>query len=192
MARKLLSTELALLGFLRREPMHGYELYQHLSAASGLWAVWRVKQSQLYALLGKLEKMGYIEATLEPQDARPPRKVYALTETGRAVFAEWLVAPVRRARHMRMEFLAKLYFARLDGVETATALIEQQRCVCQGWRTAVHAGQMPMPERATRAEQSYICMVKTFRLHQIEALLDWLETCQQQIVADAGEAPGAS
>lgn len=183
-APKTLSTELALLGFLRHEPMHGYELYQHLSAASGLWMVWRVKQSQMYALLAKLEAAGYIAATLEPQAARPPRKVYALTDAGNAVFANWLVTPVRRARHMRMEFLAKLYFAQQDGVETALELIQQQRKVCETWLAAVCADARPIPDRATDAEQTYAEMVKTFRQHQIEALLEWLEACRAQVVAE--------
>jgi DNA-binding PadR family transcriptional regulator len=37
-----LSTEYALLGFLRRQPMHGYEIHQQLSDATGLGLVWRL------------------------------------------------------------------------------------------------------------------------------------------------------
>ena len=40
---------LALLGFVRRQPRHGYDIYRQLSQAPELRAVWRVKQSRLYA-----------------------------------------------------------------------------------------------------------------------------------------------
>src|SRR4051812_40584710 len=94
MVRLPLTTEHALLGFLRQQPMYGYEIHQQLSESAGLGLVWRLKQSQLYALLGKLEQEGYIVATLEAQDARPPRKVYRLTGSGHLAFLEWVQTPV--------------------------------------------------------------------------------------------------
>ena len=71
---------LALLGFVRRQPRHGYDIYRQLSQAPELRAVWRVKQSRLYALLARLEGAGLLSATSEPADGRPPRKVFRLTE----------------------------------------------------------------------------------------------------------------
>src|SRR5215207_5283006 len=106
-----LTIEYALLGYVYERPVHGYEIYQQLSAATGLWQVWHLKQSQLYALLTKLEEAQYLAATLQPQDARPPRKIYHLTETGRNAYENWLTTPVTHGRQMRIEFLAKLYFA---------------------------------------------------------------------------------
>src|SRR5438093_383044 len=57
--RQPLTVEHALLGFLQQQPMHGYEIYQHLAGLAGLGLVWQVKQSHLYALLDKLEADGY-------------------------------------------------------------------------------------------------------------------------------------
>lgn len=173
MPRTSLTVELALLGFLRHEPMHGYELYQHLSGASELWMVWRVKQSQMYALLNKLEKAGYIRATLQPQASSPPRKVFHLTEAGHKVFLDWISSPVLRARHMRMEFLAKLYFAQREGDERACHLIDQQLAICESW----FENQRAQAEQRDDA-QSFAWVVGQFRIHQIESLLDWLEQCR--------------
>src|SRR5690606_38475614 len=75
--------ELALLGFLRPEPKHAYAIHQELSSPTGLGPVWQVNLSQLYALLGKLQEAGYLLATSEPQENRPPRKVFHLTDDGR-------------------------------------------------------------------------------------------------------------
>src|SRR5262245_48213282 len=114
-----LSTEFALLGFLRQQPMYGYEIHQKLLEATGLGLVWRLKQSQLYALLIKLEREGFVTVTLEHQEARPPRKMFELTEAGRNAFLDWVQQPVAQGRKLRLDFLAKLYFARFEGVEVA-------------------------------------------------------------------------
>ena len=71
--RAPLSTAYALLGFVRHEPMHGYQIYRRLSDTPELKAVWRMKQSHLYALLSRMEEEGLLEAKREIQDARPRR-----------------------------------------------------------------------------------------------------------------------
>jgi PadR family transcriptional regulator AphA len=182
-APTLLTIEHALLGFVYEQPAHGYEIYQRLSAPTGLWAVWRMKQSQLYALLGKLEEAHYLVATLQPQETRPPRKMYALTDSGRAAFLHWVNSPVARGRQMRVEFLAKLYFAYQYTPDAAHQLLEQQLDTCQRWLAELQ--QQAPPNRET---QPFAYAVHQFRLHQIESFLAWLTTCRQAHVA-AGEAP---
>ena len=55
MVRRPPGIELVLLGFLREGPMHGYQIFQMFSEPNSLKLVWELKQSQLYALLTKLE-----------------------------------------------------------------------------------------------------------------------------------------
>jgi DNA-binding PadR family transcriptional regulator len=173
-----LSTEFALLGFLRRQPMHGYEIHQQLSDATGLGLVWRLKQSQLYALLAKLEREGYVTTTVEYQDTRPPRKMFELTEAGRQAFQKWVRQPVSQGRKLRLEFLAKLYFARLEGLDVALQLIEQQRVTCRDWLR-----QQEAETDLVRQSHPYDWLVHKFRMGQIEAMLAWLDTCQEMLPA---------
>ncbi len=171
-----LSTEFALLGFLRRQPMHGYEIHQQLSAGTGLGLVWRLKQSQLYALLTKLEREGVVATSIEYQEARPPRKMFELTEAGHRAFLAWVQQPVIQGRKLRLDFLAKLYFAQIEGAEVATRLIEQQRIACRDWLRQQEAETEPL-----RRSQPYDWLVHRFRLGQIEAMLNWLDTCQETL-----------
>lgn len=173
-----LSTEYALLGFLRRQPMHGYEIHQQLSEATGLGLVWRLKQSQLYALLAKLEREGYVTTTIEYQDARPPRKIFELTEAGRKAFQDWVQRPVPQGRKLRLDFLAKLYFAQFEGPEVVARLIDRQRTACRNW-----LNQQVEETEALRHSQPYDWLVHQFRLGQIEAMLAWLDTCQEALPA---------
>ena len=84
MVKAPLTMEYALLGFLRDEPMHAYEMYQQLHETEALGLVWRIKQSQLYALLARLEETGYLTTVTAPQrDAPCPQNaVYDARGTG--------------------------------------------------------------------------------------------------------------
>ncbi len=154
--------------------MHGYEIHQHLSDPDGLGLVWRLKQSQLYALLAKLEQEGYVTTTLELQDNRPPRKVFQLTEAGHEAFLAWVQSAVPTGRMLRLDFLAKLYFAQREGPAVALRLIEAQRVTCRDWL----ATQQQAVE-ALQGTHPYERLVHEFRMGQIEAMLAWLDTCQE-------------
>jgi DNA-binding PadR family transcriptional regulator len=163
-----LSVELALLGFVRREPHHGYEIYRRLSETPELRLIWRMKQSRLYALLTRLEEDGLLRATLEPQDRRPSRKVYSLTPAGESAFRRWLTWPVESPRELRLEFMLKLYFAAEVNPETAARLIQRQQEVCAQWLAAWGDDNEPV--------RPFIHAVRRYRRGHIEAIQHWLAT----------------
>lgn len=177
MVKLPLTTEYALLGFLRQQPMHGYEIHRRLSESEGLGLVWHVKQNQLYALLGKLEDKGYVTIELEAQENRPARKVFHLTEAGHQAFLEWVQNPVKKAQKLRLDFLAKLYFARLEDAALTGKLIERQRAACQAWLATQHR-----EAEETRQSRPYDWLVHKFRVGQLQAMLNWLDTCRQVLI----------
>ena len=60
--------ELAVLGLLSEQPLHGYELKKRLSETLG--PLWGISFGSLYPALRRLEKSGAIEAA-EPADTAP-------------------------------------------------------------------------------------------------------------------------
>ena len=177
MVRRPPGIELALLGFLKQEPQHGYQIHLLLSDSEGLAPIWHLKQSQLYALLAKLEDDGYTWGVLQPQDAaRPPRRVFHLTHEGQTAFQKWLLSPVNMPRLMRQEFMAKLYFARQDGPEKTRALLALQYSTCQKWLDTFSAEIIP--------PDSFHQTIRQYRIGQIEATLAWLK----QSLPDSSEA----
>src|SRR5712692_2813615 len=139
LVRQPLTVEHALLGFLRERPMHGYEIHHLMIDPAGLGLVWQVKQSHLYAMLDKLESDGFIAGRQETQNMRPPRRVFRLTPLGRRALQAWLGRPVSHGREVRLEFMAKLYFARREGPERVAELLMLQRQVCGEWRATLEA-----------------------------------------------------
>lgn len=174
-----LTMEHALLGLVRAQPMHGYEILQQITHQAGLGLIWRVKQSHLYALLAKLEGLGLLAATLEPQGTKPPRRILRLTAAGEAAFATWLAAPVKHGRDFRQEFLAKLFFAVQAGPSTARDLIARQRAACQQWPQRFNA-----PSSAD-ATDLFPQLVQQFRWAQTSAILAWLDQCEASLTGSA-------
>ena len=88
MAYKVNATAASLLGFLHRGPMTGWDLM--VTAQTVIGDFWSLTQSQVYRELTAMAEAGLIE-----QGERGPRdrKPFALTDAGRAAFAQWLQRP---------------------------------------------------------------------------------------------------
>lgn len=137
-----MSSEFALLGLLLDGPKHGYELARRFSPETPLGDICHLEMSMLYALLKKQEKAGYIEAQLESQGTRPPKRTFHLTDLGRATFMDWVRAPVSRTPEIRLDFLVKLYFARQLGSDDVGALIGRQIEVCRSLLDRLQRGEI--------------------------------------------------
>jgi PadR family transcriptional regulator, regulatory protein AphA len=104
----LVSLRSAILGFLAIEPTTGYTLLQRFQGSVG--SFWTATQSQIYRELHALEREALLQVQAVPQDGKPTRKVYALTETGEQELTRWLAEPVEPAQ-LRDPLLLKLVFA---------------------------------------------------------------------------------
>lgn len=171
-----LALEHVLLALLDSRPMHGYELYHELSQASGISLIWNITQSMLYVMLDKLEEHQFLSSTLIQSDAYPPRKVFQLTETGRQSLHRWMRTPVRRARLLRQEFLAKLIIARRYGPSAVLALVRAQRQACQGWMDQLKDNFPPKD-----AEHMNTWLVYSYRTNRLESAMQWLESLERDI-----------
>jgi DNA-binding PadR family transcriptional regulator len=139
-----------------------------------------LKQSNLYALLNKLETAGYIESVLESQGPRPPRKTLRLTLTGQAVLRRWLEIPVEHGRDFRLEFLAKLAVALDEGEQAVTTLIGLQRDA-----TRTRLAEFQSAVDAVAPDRSFERLVLQFRVTQLDGILSWLVTCEQTLTPQA-------
>ena len=81
-----MSLRYALLGFLNLGPMTGYDLKKQLDRSTQNF--WHAGLNQIYPTLKKMDDEGWITSSLEPQDGRPDRVVYQLSETGRQELLE--------------------------------------------------------------------------------------------------------
>jgi PadR family transcriptional regulator PadR len=77
--------DMCLLAMLAKEATHGYDLVRRLDAIG----FEGVGYGTIYPLLTRMRRLGLVADELHASPAGPPRKVYALTETGRARLQTW-------------------------------------------------------------------------------------------------------
>src|SRR5258707_2468853 len=114
----------AILGFLSYQPQTGYDLKtEHFDASVAHFCP--ADQAQIYRTLEKLTEQGLVESHVEIQEERPNRKVYQLTEAGRAELAQWLrtFQPIPAYRE---PFLVQLFFANILPNEMILRLLQAQ------------------------------------------------------------------
>jgi DNA-binding PadR family transcriptional regulator len=167
-----LSPEYALLGFLAHQPGHGYEL--HLKLVTQLGQVWHISQSQVYAILKRLEQQGDLTGSVQEQARLPRRTCYALTPAGRRRFETWLDTPTGcSVRAIRVEFTTRLYFAAQESQARAEALIDAQVAETQAGLGRLQSLLSELPP-----DQVYNRLGLELRLSQLAAVLGWLECCR--------------
>jgi DNA-binding PadR family transcriptional regulator len=165
--------------------MHGYELHRELCRKTGLGLVWTVKQAQLYAILAKLEAEGLVDVDLVAQDGRPPRKVFHPTAKGRKAYGDWACSPSQR-KDFKLDFLAKLYFARREGTADSEALLGAQRRLCDAWLDEMRV-------KSTACEAGSLdALVYRYRIGQLEATQSWLDECSECLGAGAASQRSAT
>ena len=86
-----MSLEFAILGFLNYHPYTGYDLKKIFDTS--IRHFWPADQSQIYRTLARLTKQGFAEVEKISQEDRPDRKVYHITDAGRAELLQWLAGP---------------------------------------------------------------------------------------------------
>lgn len=144
--------ELAILGLLKEQELHGYELKKRLSAALGPFS--SVSFGSLYPALARLEAAGAVKAVealekpergpaipmtgsmtgeaaafrarKEPKRGGRAKKVYGITERGEELFEELLAAESESGDDDRA-FNLKLAFCRYLPPEGRLGLLERRR-----------------------------------------------------------------
>ncbi len=79
------NTPTLVLAVLKDAPQHGYAIAREINRRSG--NALKCKQGTLYPALHALERDGLIAGEWEHGDGDRPRKVYSLTEAGKAELA---------------------------------------------------------------------------------------------------------
>ncbi len=167
--------ELLLLGVLRRQDMHGYQLHefieQYLSTCTDL------KKSTAYFVLEKMKAAGWVSDETVHDGARPPRKVYRLTALGEQVYLQRLRANL--AAYVPTLFPGDTGLAFLDDLPRAEALalLKQRRAALQA---ALARWQALPPHRGS------LNLIFDHQRHHLQAELAWLEQALNQLTFTSG------
>jgi len=171
----------AIMGMLSIARMSGYKVRKYVEETVGQF--WSESYGQIYPVLKQLVAEGLAEedASADAGDGRPERRVYALTEAGRAALAQWLAEPVQPVRP-RKELLLKLFFADQISADAARQHLLRHRARMQEDLAAVRAAEAMLPRMpGTEAQRRYWRMTTRYGIHALQADIDWCEESLAQI-----------
>ncbi len=167
-----LTPDETILGLLAAQARHGYQLLDCFRDPAQLGSVWDLSTSQVYAVLKRLEQQGFITGhTVESPDA-PTRTEYCLTDVGRARLQGWLDEPYPSPsiRRVRVEFLSRLYIARLLNMPTI-AIVKYQKTACRQRLAELTA-------QRDQVAHGIAFLTHELVINQLNAVLQWIDRCE--------------
>lgn len=88
--------------------MTGYELMEVFRDSLNYF--WTVQTSQLYRELQTLKELGWVTDTPVEQSGKPDKKIFSITDEGRAELARWLSSPYEE-KSRRIPLLMRVFFS---------------------------------------------------------------------------------
>lgn len=160
--------ELAILGLLQEEPMHGYELKRQLTQKLGHF--WQVSFGSLYPTLKDLRRRGAIERVFDAQETSRRKNVYRITAAGRQQFLELIEDPASSAWEEE-KFPLRFAFFRFATPEIRLRLLERRKAHLQNKLADMRT---TLRNRADRID-SYTLSLLRHGMDATAADIEWLD-----------------
>jgi DNA-binding PadR family transcriptional regulator len=164
-----------ILGLLKAQPTHGYELLEYFRSPTALGRIWTMSTSQLYAVLKRLANNGDILGKVLDVPNAPARVEYMVSEEGNQKLEAWLydLNPSASIHRIRILFLSRVYIANLLNTPLE-AIIATQLSSCQAQQDILFAHRV---DSQSEIEQ----LTLDFVISQLNAAINWLKQSQFSI-----------
>ncbi len=162
--------ELLLLGLLRQQDMHGYQLHEFINR--NMSSCVDLKKPTAYYLLEKMVEAGWIGEVQAQEGNRPPRNVFQLTTKGETTFQRLLRENI--ATYHSSKFADDIGLAFLDTLapEEARELLNTRREAIVTELTQAQS----IPQHSGSSQ-----LVIEHLIHHLQSELDWLDKVYNQI-----------
>ncbi|MFD2489787.1 PadR family transcriptional regulator [Amycolatopsis jiangsuensis] len=177
-----MALEHAILVSLSERSGSGYELARRFEKSIGLF--WSASHQQIYRVLKRMVREGWVAADVVAQDGRPDKKVYTVSAPGRAELRRWLAEPSPAAGPQ--ELAVKLRGASFGDAGAVAAEITRHR--------DAHAAQLELYRRIEKRDFPGPDRLRGRSLHQYlvlrggirveEGQVEWLEEIRAALHAD--------
>lgn len=111
-------------------PASGYDMKKCFESSFGHF--FPAGYGSIYPALATLARNGMVEFEDVPQEGKPDRKVYSITDAGRQELQEGLSNP-EPTHKVRSEFLATIWFAHLMEDEQIDAIVDKKLSEIEGF-----------------------------------------------------------
>lgn len=170
-----------ILALLEDGPSHGYQLKTDFEARTG--GSWMVNVGQIYSTLQRLERDGLVTPAGEPDDER---RVYRITDEGRATLEDWFARPVVVETPPRDELAIKVLLAiaaehvaprsgRME-IDVSHVLQRQRTATIEQLQEYTRLKRQADP----RTELPFVLLLDALVL-KAEAEVRWLDICEARL-----------
>lgn len=187
-----MSLQYALLGLLSYKPMTGYALKKMFDESINNF--WAASLSQIYRELGGLESRGCLMSVIEQQNDRPDKKIYSITEKGKAEFKEWIVNfPEKLSKEKRDEFTLRIFFGSNLSREELGAQFQrfkkEKQAQMEEIKNLYRLSDRFVSEMALfGGEEFYWKFVLRRAQLSLEMLMVWADECLAELAGKEGES----
>jgi DNA-binding PadR family transcriptional regulator len=170
--------ELLILGILRGQKMHGYQLAEFIDHNLAIYT--ELKKATAYFLLDKMCAAGWVASEEAQEGKRPPRRVYEITAAGEAAFQRLLRENL--AAYPPAIFAGDVGLGFLDALqpEEALALLAQRRASIAEQYNAVQAAPLHPGGFQWALEH---------RIAHLRAELHWIDTILNRLRQQTQSTP---
>ncbi|MFO7679058.1 MAG: PadR family transcriptional regulator [Chloroflexota bacterium] len=175
-----MSLKHAILGFLEIKPLSGYDLKK--AFAGSVQHFWPADQAQIYRTLSQLGEAEMVSVELVPQEDRPDRKVYHITDNGRSELQSWLTTTLPPISEREPQLVRIFFGGFIDDAALLPCLTEaiaQEQADLSAMHTILNSAQQQIERLTNPAERriGFFQMLTIERaiLHH-QAQIDWLES----------------
>lgn len=175
----------AILVLLQDQEASGYDLAREFANSIGL--VWNATHQQIYLELGKLNNQRMVNFRHVPQEGKPDKKLYSITEEGRQELIQWLRKPAGPAR-IRDAFMVKVAGGELADPQALVNELEQLAKQRRDRLATFEALAKKLDEQGRQQNMFSYLTVRRGILDQ-RAWLQWAEEVRQSLQNDMADTP---
>jgi DNA-binding PadR family transcriptional regulator len=173
--------EILILRNLSRRPAHGYELRKRVEAVTGVV----LNNNSLYPALRRFEEAGAVTRTAYPQQGRPAKLVYELTDVGRQLMHDMLAELPPDQADDDVEFMARLaQFGFLSPEERLAVLDARYAALAERLERVTG-----LRERAD--DEAWSMLVTAEIMARARSEREWLLRLRRLAVGDRAGGPGS-
>ena len=184
----------AILVSLCEQSGSGYELARRFDRSIGYF--WSATHQQIYRTLRTMENDAWVSATVVLQRGRPDKKVYTVSEAGRAELARWIAEPLtgrggalsdNRTRDVAVKLRGAAY-GDTAALRTQIIALRAERAQLLDTYRGFEKRQFPDPSALNgRALHQYLVLRGGIRAE--ESTIDWLDEVTSALQDPKQEEP---
>jgi DNA-binding PadR family transcriptional regulator len=183
-------SEILILAMLRQGPRHGYEIKKDIDRALG--GMVTLNNKTLYLALKHFEEMGAVTRQVVPQEGKPNRHTYQMTERGIELLQAYLRDFGPQQAGVDAEFFTRVSFFDFLEVPERQEILKRRLTYLQGGLEYLHNLQQMAEEDGDCANiipsRSHAQRVLSFHTRRIRDEYEWIAAWLEEMQANTSSS----